>query len=386
MVSLLLSFGCDVNASRVHLRHPLIAAIQNGHYDIVKLLVDAGTDLNAIVGESGRGHALCEAVTASHNDILELLLERGASTGAKDAFIEACSNGNLRAVELLISYLRSSILSKSSSSVPAFMAAVRRGHKSVVKFLLSLSFNIHATSHGGLTALHVAAKHRQLKMAELLLEKGAKVNALDNNNETPLHHAARTGSKKLLTLLLKYSPRVDVLNIDGCTARDLVPSKVEWDVDALLPVHGSSLTDAGDHVLNLPYLLAQVNAAGLQFPTQKNSKQTTQSDVKSESKPSSPLSPLVQGLASLCPPQKNCLSLSTEEPTGEDVDSILWRIQHVEQIVEDFQSRQAKEFEVLQASYEEHKEQMRLLSQQADSGIFTASESLQLMRSLQVPT
>ncbi|KDN72344.1 hypothetical protein CSUB01_00027 [Colletotrichum sublineola] len=89
--------GADVNAQDDYYGNALWAAIENGRFEVVNILLDSG----AIIGDS-----LCAAVSGSHDDIVKLLLERGADVNTRfhpleggESFAESGSLGETHQYE-----------------------------------------------------------------------------------------------------------------------------------------------------------------------------------------------------------------------------------------------------------------------------------------------
>lgn len=105
--------GADVNAPDKHGRLALVLAAQNGHTDVVRLLLDNGADVNgiciggssALSGEVGMT-ALMWATWTGRIETARLLLGRGASVNTKSvhgntALLLAEGNGWSDIVEVL---------------------------------------------------------------------------------------------------------------------------------------------------------------------------------------------------------------------------------------------------------------------------------------------
>jgi ankyrin repeat protein len=94
-----------VCASRWHSLDPDRAS---GLLATARLLLDAGADLNARIGGSGRTPFNCAAAAppggADHEALLRLLLERGAVPGDHDLYLTAFSGDDLRRLRLLLDH------------------------------------------------------------------------------------------------------------------------------------------------------------------------------------------------------------------------------------------------------------------------------------------
>ncbi len=137
----------------------------------------------------------------------------------------------------------------------ALHLACRRGHISVIKFLLSLKANVNFASARGASPLHLAASagktqvvemltaagadrdskdsagrtplhdaviNRQMTCVQLLLRNGTDCNAKDTNGNTPLHEAMNIDSERILNALLKAGAKVDKKNAHGQTPLHMV--------------------------------------------------------------------------------------------------------------------------------------------------------------------
>jgi len=79
LINLLLSNGVDINNSDSYDITPLMHSIHSNSYDIVKLLINNGSDVNHISKVTG-ATALSIALKYKNKDIIELLKGAGAKS------------------------------------------------------------------------------------------------------------------------------------------------------------------------------------------------------------------------------------------------------------------------------------------------------------------
>lgn len=117
-MQMLIDAGADVNPKEKYAFTPLIAAVIDGREELVKLLVEAGADVNAAVEGNIEDEyllPLVSAVDSSYGEglsITKILLEAGADVNApcgrageeEYALTAAARNMNLPVMELLLSY------------------------------------------------------------------------------------------------------------------------------------------------------------------------------------------------------------------------------------------------------------------------------------------
>jgi ankyrin repeat protein len=149
-----------------HSHTPAMAAATHGHLDMLKFLLEQGSEFPF--------EAIFDAAIAGHGEMLQFLVQHGAdpnlrSFGRETALDRLAGDGDLAKAELLL-------------SVGADVnAGITTGHW---------------------TALHHAVLRGNLAMANLLVAAGADVNATDRCGHTPLRNATLWRSDDVIDFLL----------------------------------------------------------------------------------------------------------------------------------------------------------------------------------------
>jgi len=236
----LLARGADPNAIKLGTT-PLHIAAGHGHFDIVKILVENGANVNAkdLMGFT----PLHSAIMGNHLAIVKFLIENGADINAKaenelpggtgwTPLHLAASSGNLDIVKYLIDH-GADVNAKDDVWFTPLHEAARFGHSSVVELLIHHGADVNAKSITGSTPLHEAigviisarvlhTLDKCLFVAKLLIDHGADVNAKEGLlGWTPLHCAAKWGFEDLVKLLLESGADPTVVGIGGRTPADV---------------------------------------------------------------------------------------------------------------------------------------------------------------------
>ncbi|KAM4608235.1 uncharacterized protein ankrd50l isoform 2-T2 [Polymixia lowei] len=221
----------------------LRSAAWGAHSEAVRLLLDAGADVNGCDGV-GRT-ALRAAAWGGHEEILLTLLQYGAQVDKADRegrtpLIAAAYMGHREAVEILLNHNadvdladedRRTALSVAALCVPT--AAGVKGYGEVASLLLERGADPEHRDRDGMTPLLLAAYEGHEDIVELLLEAGADVDETAGPNVntpaaaavTPLLAAAAMGHIKTVGRVLFWGAAVDAIDGEGRTALSLAAAR-----------------------------------------------------------------------------------------------------------------------------------------------------------------
>ncbi|XP_048765661.1 transient receptor potential cation channel subfamily A member 1 homolog isoform X2 [Ostrea edulis] len=157
---------CDQNTC-LHL------AVENGHYDVVKLCLDKRSDVN----------------TPSSNYMYPLHL--------------AAKAGDIRCVKLLVQHHARIDALNDEMATPLHIAA-GYNHKDVVEFLIERKAPLEKRDKDNYTPLLMAAYSGHAESLDTLLKKGADYEAVDKNDKTAVYLAAEEDKLDALKTMLAY--------------------------------------------------------------------------------------------------------------------------------------------------------------------------------------
>ncbi|CDK30928.1 ankyrin repeat domain-containing protein [Candidatus Babela massiliensis] len=214
---LLKSHNIDINNLDKNGDTALIAAVQLGREDLVKLLIRLGLSVNR---KNKRNEtALMYAAGKGLENIVRLLLEHRTSIDDKDdygttALMKASFNGHIDIVKLLIEN-KANVNARGDHGRTTLMDASEQGHYEIVKLLIDQGANVNAHDVWFNTALMEASFHGETNIVKLLIDQGANVNAKDDQGRTALMKAIDQEEfdeniENTVKLLLDYGADVDI--------------------------------------------------------------------------------------------------------------------------------------------------------------------------------
>ncbi|KAJ5658808.1 uncharacterized protein N7484_002457 [Penicillium longicatenatum] len=220
----------DVASNRLS---PLLRAVDRDHYQIVRLLLDAGASPDS-TDKEGRS-ALMTAAWKNHADVLQLLIMRGADVNARDlrkrnvlhnlAADKECSWG--WGDEIVRLLLRTDckidgVDGQDELGRSPLHWACATGNSRLAELLLTRpdggpKAEIDAMELRGKTALHIATAHDRTDIVQLLLTHDAAVNACSDGGWTPLHNACDKGCEEIVRILLRAGAHINSQLLNGVT-------------------------------------------------------------------------------------------------------------------------------------------------------------------------
>lgn len=205
MAQLLVDSGANVDREIFMTFTPLVAAIVDGNEDGVQFLLRAGANPNAQDGaaiHSNRNkNGIVPLVSALHSggggnlNIVRLLVEAGADVNGSSTL--PIEGGEFHSTVLCCAIMR--------SSSPVILGELLRG-----------GLNVNAPICPGSdfsSPLHLAAHRDQGKATRWLLQNGANPTALDAKGRTPLALACEKGNAWSVYAFLRENPTVDNLTV-----------------------------------------------------------------------------------------------------------------------------------------------------------------------------
>jgi ankyrin repeat protein len=238
---------------------PLMMAINNGHEEVVRYLLNSGADVNAS-GKLGRT-PLHLAAFNGMLDLVQTLILQGANVNAKTvdgatpmhSAVLAIKN-NTQVIQLLLANGADVNGGRDSEVGTPLVLSARYGNIDVAEILISNGADVNAKNASGKSALHVSSQFGRLALANYLLRNNCDVNALDGDNNSSLHIAAMNGRRMIAEELVYHGANMLGENAHGDTPLDCARAYSKDSVVALLEPFVKP--KSGEQVVDQPSILS----------------------------------------------------------------------------------------------------------------------------------
>ncbi|XP_053509033.1 dynein axonemal heavy chain 12 [Ictalurus furcatus] len=188
---------------------PLVIAIQNNHYDMMKLLLCFKANVNQKLAHCRT--ALHEAARLGLTDFAKLLLKSGADPDPRSTYgltplALAAQAGHLEIVQELLCR-GADVDSQAQDWATILYEASASGNPDVISLLLEYGADANIPKHTGHLPIHRVAHRGYVKALALLIPVTTR-EAVEESGMSPLHSAAAGGQTQCLEMLLNagYDP------------------------------------------------------------------------------------------------------------------------------------------------------------------------------------
>jgi ankyrin repeat protein len=286
IVQELIAAGSDVNQGFDRL--PLHVASEDGHLEVVRLLLDAGAEIEGY--EEDYWTALMAAAEAGHLQIVQLLVEKGANVNAwsqgETSLMLAARNVHRTIYDFLYPLVSDDIREIGDRDAEKEMAkTIRRrtreknkageslkdaamfGNLNEVQQLIAMGADVNAVTACNRTAISLAIQMGKIPVISALLDAGANPNLSDETDDgldanSPLMEAASTffatNRGEMVRLLIKRGANLNQQDADGRTPLMHALRYSDMDVIEILIKAGADL-DIRDKEGNTALMMAELN-------------------------------------------------------------------------------------------------------------------------------
>ncbi|XP_072889883.1 histone-lysine N-methyltransferase EHMT2-like isoform X2 [Hemitrygon akajei] len=204
-------------------RMPLHAAAQKGYLEICHILLQAGAIVD--VCDKLQRTPLMEAIMNNHYEVVKLLAKHGASVFHKELDASSClhhaaKNGSIQMVQFLLATGQVDLNTQDSGGWTPVIWAAEHKHIEIIKLLLDRGASVALKDNEENICLHWAAFAGSSDIAEVLLNARCDLQAVNMHGDTPLHIAARENFYDCVILFLSRGADIEVKNREGDSPLD----------------------------------------------------------------------------------------------------------------------------------------------------------------------
>ncbi len=227
------------NIPKIVIQHMLHSAIENGHENVVRLLL-ARPDISVNDQPDRKMTAPLTTAAAKGNvEIVRMLLNRpdidvNIKSNATTALIYAAENGHENVVRLLLSHHAIAVNEYNNNRLTALTCAIRNCHSTIVKLLLERpDIDVNIQSNRGNTALMFAIQAGHYDIIQMLLRGKTDLNILNDAGDSALCFAIRHNRTEIARVLIERpdlttkAKEAALVTAGRCENKELVTTLLE---------------------------------------------------------------------------------------------------------------------------------------------------------------
>ncbi|CAH0056230.1 unnamed protein product [Clonostachys solani] len=213
--NVLIQYGGNIEARKAETREtPLHIASRSGQIDMVRLLLEKGANVNAIIDRVETAFYI--ASSQGDLELARLLHAHGADISIGHPLHVAAYAGHLDFAKLLVSWGADVNLRDERDNFPLNVAA-SYGHAAIACILLDNGADINATVAEECSSLFLSVLFQHHETMQLLLCKGADAKRRTSRGYTPLHAAAWNGNIPITRALIQHGCDLSARDAAGRT-------------------------------------------------------------------------------------------------------------------------------------------------------------------------
>ncbi|KAG8178987.1 hypothetical protein JTE90_012500 [Oedothorax gibbosus] len=216
IVNALLLKGADINSTNDNNATALHISANQGHNDVVKVLLKYNSKLYKRVNNEGLT-PLHLAVISGHDKVVSTLLNAGANPCLADNYNQtsielAVAHDKFQIVKIILNQGNVNVNDKGKDGFTLLHIAAQMGHLAIAEILVENGANIHAKNISGSKPIHIAARDGHLNVVKFYLDKNIQLNDIGVIGESLLHYAIRGGQLEIVKYLINQNIDVNSSN------------------------------------------------------------------------------------------------------------------------------------------------------------------------------
>ncbi|XP_071178357.1 ankyrin repeat domain-containing protein 50-like [Mytilus edulis] len=195
----------NVNHCRKNGLSPLFFACQEGHTEVVQMLINNKADINKCIDT--RASPLYISCEKGHTGVVQMLINNKADinkcidTGASPLYI-SCENGHTEVVQMLINNKADINKCIDNDGVSPLYIACQKGHTEVVQMLINNKADINKCKDTGASSLYIACQKGHTEEVQMLINNKADINKCIDTRASPLYISCEKGHTGVVQMLI----------------------------------------------------------------------------------------------------------------------------------------------------------------------------------------